>query len=38
MINIDEKEDRKNYIGGIDAPVIIFIAEKYKKEGSYGKE
>jgi len=30
MINIDEKEDRKNYIGGIDAPVIVLPNPKWK--------
>ena len=30
MSNIDEKEDRKNYIGGIDAPVIVLPNPKWK--------
>ena len=30
MTNIDEKEDGKNYIGGIDAPVIVLPNPKWK--------
>ena len=30
MLNIDKTEDRKNYIGGIDAPVIVLPNPKWK--------